>query len=63
MVNDGSKPDPILLQIMCCVICLFVCQSYNASNTTKREKNMNSYNQQHETTSMKKYILSEHLAI
>jgi hypothetical protein len=61
-MNDGRKPHPILPQIMPCVICLFVCQNDNASNTTKRRKNMISYNQQHETTSMKKYILGEHLA-
>jgi hypothetical protein len=62
VVNDGSKLDPILLQTMHCVICLFVCQSYNVGNTTKRKKFLISYNQQHGIISMKKYILGEHLA-
>jgi hypothetical protein len=43
VVNDGNKPNPIILQAMC-VICHFVCQNYSASNTAKRRKDMISYN-------------------
>jgi hypothetical protein len=62
VVNDGSKLYIIMPQTMHCVFCHFVCQSYNADNTTKRKKGMISYNQQHGTTSMKKHILGKHLA-
>ncbi len=54
--------DPILLQTMFCVICHFVCQSYSVGSTTsKRRKGMTFYSLQHGITSMKKYILGEHL--
>jgi hypothetical protein len=58
-VNDGNEPNPILFQIMHCVICHYVCQSYSANNTTKRRKGMISYNQQHGITFMKTHILGE----
>jgi hypothetical protein len=60
MVNDGNKPNPILHQIMHCVICHSICQTYNVYSTTKKKKCMIFYNQQHGTTSMKKHILDEH---
>jgi len=44
VVNDGSKPYSIMLQIMHCMICHFVCPNYNDSNTIKRRKIMFSYN-------------------
>jgi hypothetical protein len=40
VMNDGNKLNPILLQIMHCVICHFVCQSYIVGSTTKRRKDM-----------------------
>jgi hypothetical protein len=61
VLNDGNKLNPIWLQTIH-VICHFVCQNYNANSTTKRRKGMISYNQQHGTISMKRYILGEHLA-
>jgi hypothetical protein len=42
---------------MDCVVCHFV--SYSSS-TTKKQKGMISYDQQHETTFMKKHILTKH---
>jgi len=60
VVNDGNKHSPILPQTMHCVICHFVCQNYNANNTTKRKKGMISYNQQYRITSIKEHILGEH---
>jgi hypothetical protein len=40
VVNDGSKPNLILPQIMQCVICRFVCQNYSFSSTIKRKKDI-----------------------
>jgi hypothetical protein len=54
VVNDGSKPNIIQLQIMHCVICHFVCQNYNDSSTIKKKKGMVFNNQQHGIISMKK---------
>jgi hypothetical protein len=44
VVNDGSMPNLILLQTMCCVICHYACQSFSVGNTIKRRKGMISYN-------------------
>jgi hypothetical protein len=44
VVNDGSMPNLILPQIMCCVICDYACQSYIVGNTIKRRKGMTFYN-------------------
>ncbi len=38
LVNDGNKPDAILCQIMHCVICHSIYQSYNVYNTTKKKR-------------------------
>jgi hypothetical protein len=43
VVNDGSKPNPILIQIMGCVIYHSVCPNYSAGSTIKRRKGMISY--------------------
>jgi len=56
VVNDGSKPNLILVQIMHYVICHFVCQNYNVSSTIKRKKGMG-FNNQHEIISMKNQSL------
>lgn len=47
---------------MWCVICHSVSQTYSSGNTTKKKKGLITFNQQHGTTSMKKHILSKHLA-
>ncbi len=44
VVNNDTKPNPILPQIMCCVIYHFVCPNYNAGSTIKRKKGMIFYN-------------------
>jgi hypothetical protein len=54
LVNDGNKPNAILRQIMHCVICHSICQSYNVYSTTKKNKGMIFYNQQHGIIFIKK---------
>jgi hypothetical protein len=42
------------------VVYHFVFWTYSFGSTTKKRKGMISYNQQHETTFMKKHILTKH---
>jgi len=61
VVNDGSKPNLILPQIMHYVICHFVCQNYSVSSTIRRKKGMG-FNNQHEIISMKNQSLCFRIA-
>jgi len=47
VVNDGKKPSPLTTQNMCCLVYHSIYQTCSDGNTTKKQKGMISYNQQH----------------
>jgi hypothetical protein len=63
VVNDNNKQDLVTAQTICCVIYHFASKMYSSNNSTKKQKNVITYNHKQGTISMEKHILFKALNI